>query len=126
VAAIPPAESRQVRGGGFQSAQAVAAPRPSGSAAGEGAESPVAILDKPRPAYTEEARQLKIEGEVLLDVLFGASGRAHVLRVVKGLGHGLDESAIRSAESIRFRPAMRGGVPVDATAEARITFQLAY
>jgi len=126
VARIETAEPKQVRAGGFQSAVATAAPKATGQAAEPGNESPVAILDKPRPSYTEEARQLKIEGEVLLEVLFAASGKAHVVRVIRGLGHGLDASAVRSAEAIRFRPAMRGGAPVDATAVARITFQLAY
>ena len=121
------AEPRQVRAGGFQSAVAIEAQRPVGKAAdGAGIASAITILDKPRPSYTEEARQLKIEGEVSLEVLFAASGKARVLRVLKGLGHGLDESATRSAEAIRFRPAMREGTPVDAIAMARITFQLAY
>ena len=121
------AEPRQVRAGGFQSAVAIEAQRPVGKAAdGAGIASAITILDKPRPSYTEEARQLKIEGEVSLEVLFAASGKARVLRVLKGLGHGLDESATRSAEAIRFRPAMREGPPVDAIAMARITFQLAY
>jgi TonB family protein len=121
------AEPRQVRAGGFQSAMAIEAPKAAGKAADEaGFASAITILDKPRPSYTEEARQLKIEGEVSLEVLFAANGTARVLRVVKGLGHGLDESAKRSAEAIRFRPAMRGGTPVDAIAMARITFQLAY
>jgi TonB family protein len=85
-----------------------------------------AILEKPRPAYTEEARNLKIEGEVLVEVLFSANGKAHVLRVIKGLGHGLDESATRAAEGIRFRPAVRGGAPVDSVAVAHVEFQLVY
>jgi TonB family protein len=126
VASAEPKEPGQVRAGGFQSAQAVETTKPSAQAVEQGPDSPVAILDKPRPGYTEEARQLKIEGEVLLEVCFGASGRVRVLRVIKGLGHGLDESAVRAAEAIRFRPASRKGTPVDATAEAHITFQLAY
>src|SRR2546429_2735180 len=52
------------------------------------------------PAYTEEARRLRIEGEVVLEVVFGASGKLHVVRVVRGLGHGLDENAVRAAEQI--------------------------
>jgi len=84
------------------------------------------ILEKPRPAYTEEARNLKIEGEVLVEVLFSANGKARVLRVIHGLGHGLDQSAVRAAEGIRFSPAFRGGAPVDSVAVAHIEFQLAY
>ena len=86
---------------------------------------PVEILSKPRPAYTPEARQLHIEGEVLLDVMFGASGQIRVLRVIKGLGHGLDESAQRAAQQIRFNPAKRDGQPYDSNAVVHIVFALA-
>ena len=86
----------------------------------------VEILFKPRPAYTEEARKLKIEGEVVVEVLFAASGEVKVLRVMQGLGHGLDEAAAQAAANIRFKPAERGGIPVDSTALAHIRFQLAY
>jgi len=86
---------------------------------------PVEILFKPRPAYTPEARQMHIEGEVLLDVMFGASGQIRVLRVVKGLGHGLDESAQRAAQQIRFNPAKRDGQPYDSDAVVHIVFALA-
>lgn len=87
---------------------------------------PVEILEKPRPAYTEEARRLSIEGEVLLELQFEASGRVRVLRLIRGLGHGLDENALAAARQIRFRPARRGGIPVDSSAIVHIVFQLAY
>lgn len=86
---------------------------------------PAQILSKPTPAYTDEARQLKVEGEVLLEVILEASGRVRVLRVVRGLGHGLDESAVHAAQQISFRPALRDGQPADSTAVLHIIFQLA-
>jgi TonB family protein len=86
----------------------------------------VEILFKPNPAYTEEARALKLEGEVLLEVMFGANGQLHVNRVVRGLGHGLDENAIAAANKMRFKPAMRTGQPMDSTAIVHVVFQLAY
>jgi TonB family protein len=86
---------------------------------------PVEIISKPTPTYTEEARKLHIEGEVLLEVVFEASGRLRVVRVVRGLGHGLDENAQRAAEQIRFKPAMKEGQPADSTATVHILFQLA-
>ena len=85
----------------------------------------IEILEKPRPAYTEEARRLRVEGTVQLRVVFSASGQLHVVSVVKGLGHGLDEAAVRAAEAIRFRPARREGRPVDAPALIQIQFQIA-
>jgi TonB family protein len=85
---------------------------------------PVAINAKPTPSYTEEARQLKIEGEVLLDVVFSANGDVQVVRVVRGLGHGLDESAMRAAKNIKFSPATRDGQAVDFEARIHIVFQM--
>jgi len=86
---------------------------------------PAEIISKPTPAYTEDARKAKVEGEVLLEVVLEASGHIKVLRVVRGLGHGLDESAIRAAEQINFKPALRDGQPADSTAVLHIIFQLA-
>lgn len=86
---------------------------------------PAEILSKPVPTYTEEARAKRIEGEVLLEVVFEASGKLRVLRVVRGLGHGLDDAAVRAAEQIRFKPALKDGQPSDSTAVVHIIFQLA-
>jgi len=46
--------------------------------------------------------------------------------VISGLGHGLDENAIRAAEQIRFKPAQRAGQPAASTATVHIVFQLAF
>jgi len=86
---------------------------------------PVEILFKPKPVYTAEARQLRIEGEVLLDVMFAASGDIRVVRVVRGLGHGLDEAAQNAAQRIRFQPAKKDGQPCDSAAVVHILFELA-
>lgn len=86
---------------------------------------PAEILSKPAPVYTEEARAKRIEGEVLLEVVFEATGKIHVLRIVRGLGHGLDDAAVRAAEQIRFKPALKDGQPSDSTALVHIIFQLA-
>jgi TonB family protein len=87
---------------------------------------PVEIQFKPLPEYTEEARRRHVEGEVLLEMLFTASGEARMLRVVRGLGYGLDEAAAAAARQIRFLPARRNGSPVDSRAVVHIQFQLAY
>jgi len=85
----------------------------------------VEILYKPKPAYTDEARRLNIEGEVLLEVMFSANGELHVNRVVHGLGHGLDEAAIAAANKIKFKPAKRNGSAVDSTSIVHVMFQIA-
>ena len=90
------------------------------------ATTPVEITFKPNPTYTEEARNLKLEGEVLLEISFSANGTVHVNRVVRGLGHGLDEAAVAAANKIRFNPALRFGQPTDSIAVVHVIFQLAY
>ncbi|PYU22292.1 MAG: hypothetical protein DMG30_15240 [Acidobacteria bacterium] len=87
---------------------------------------PVVILSKPIPVYTDEARKLRIEGEVLVEVIFRASGQVQTVRVVQGLGHGLDEAALHAAEQLRFKPALQEGHAVDFPAIAHIIFQLAF
>jgi TonB family protein len=89
------------------------------------ASSGVEILSKPRPVYTQEARRMGIEGEVLLDVMFASSGDIRVLRIVRGLGHGLDEAAQQAAQRIRFNPAKKDGQPTDSNAVVHIVFALA-
>jgi len=83
------------------------------------------VLSKPAVQYTSEARQLKIQGDVVLRVTFTANGQVVVDNIVRGLGHGLDEEARRVAGQIRFRPATRNGQAVDSTTTITITFQLA-
>ena len=88
---------------------------------------PVVILAKPKPVYSAEALKMNLEGEVLLDVIFPASGGlVHVNRVIKGLGHGLDEAAVHAAEQIKYKPALSNGHPVDFPAVVHIVFQTAY
>jgi TonB family protein len=112
--------------GGFSSEQVVHS-GPKIAQAGSGpATTPVEITFKPQPIYTDEARGLKLEGEVLLEVLFEANGTLHVNRVVRGLGHGLDEAAVAAANKMRFKAALRMGQPVDSTAVVHVTFQIAY
>jgi len=88
--------------------------------------SSVEITYKPNPVYTDEARNLKLEGEVLLEVNFTANGQLHVNRVVRGLGHGLDEAAVAAANKMRFKPALHNGQAIDSTAVVHVVFQLAY
>ncbi len=109
--------------GAFHDNTAVATPKV--LVANTGNETTVEVISHPRPEYTPEAKQLKIQGDVVLEVRFSADGRCHVIRVVRGLGHGLDEQAIRVAEETHFKPATRDGQPVDITTYYRIDFQLA-
>jgi len=85
----------------------------------------IEVISKPPVQYTSEARQLRIQGDVVLRVTFTAAGQVVINGVLRGLGHGLDEEARRVAQQIRFHPATKGGQAVDATTTITITFQLA-
>lgn len=121
-----PASPGTVRQTGFGDADVPAPPtvqaRPAASVAKV---VPAEIISKPAPLYTTQARARRIEGEVLLEVVFEASGKIRVLRILRGLGYGLDDAAVRAAEQIRFRPALQDGQPSDSTAVLHIIFQLA-
>jgi TonB family protein len=112
-----------IRNSGFdESPVAVGTPGPKRATAP--VETPVEITFKPKPAYTPEAREKKLEGEVQLEVLFSADGKVQVLRLLLGLGSGLDESARSAAAQIRFRPGTRDGNPVDRVGNVHILFKL--
>ena len=119
------ASRAEVRQGSFGDTDVVTAQPKAKSAEPVVKTLPAEITFKPRPVYTEEGRHLKIEGEVLLEVVFSATGQIRIVRVVRGLGHGLDESAVRAAEQIQFKPALRDGHPTDSEAVLHIVFQLA-
>jgi TonB family protein len=125
--AIPPPSGKHgtAQTGGFGDPVVADAPMKK-TASAEGATTPVDILDKPRPEYTAEGRSLKLEGDVVIDLVFLADGTIQVNRVLSGIGHGLDESATHAAKQIKFKPAKRDGQPVDFPARVRIEFRLAY
>jgi TonB family protein len=127
IANPPQAGGRQgvVQKSGFAD-QTVVSDAPKKKVASDSLTSQVDILSKPRPEYTAEGRALKLEGDVVIDVVFLANGSMQVSNVVSGLGHGLDEAAVQAAQQIKFKPAKRDGEAVDFPARVRIEFRLAY
>ena len=102
------------------------APVPAAAAVVSGpAKTPPKLLYKPKPDYTDEARQLKIEGTVYVKIHVTAAGAVQVVGVSSGLGHGLDQSAIRAVQGMRFQPATQNGQPTDWDGVVNINFQLA-
>ena len=118
-----PNVSGEVQTAGFDQRASAPAP-PSVAALTKPADRPVEIVFKPTPEYTAEARSARIEGTVSLELEFTAAGDVRVLRVVRGLGHGLDEAAQQAALRIRFKPAASDGRPADSRATVHITFRL--
>jgi TonB family protein len=77
-----------------------------------------------KPLYSEEARQRHIEGEVVLEIVVRADGRVGNVRLVQGLGAGLDRLAAEAVRQWRFDPARRLGAPVDVLVEVAVEFRL--
>lgn len=115
----------EVKTAGFGNAVAANNPQRAEAAPPPPAVTPVEVLFKPVPVYTEAARKLRIEGDVILQVDFLATGAVRVIRVVRGLGHGLDEAAVKAAEQIRFKAAQASGKAVDSRTTVSIVFRLA-
>lgn len=84
----------------------------------------IKILSKPRPGYTDTARQKNIQGTVILRVTFLGSGAIGSISAVKGLSDGLTEQAIAAARRISFEPAKVNGVPQSVTKQIEYTFSI--
>jgi TonB family protein len=110
--------------GGAQGLRGTVASDGSGWSAAALSVAPPTIRYKPNPAYSAEGLERKIQGDVVLEVIFLASGQIKVTRVVSGLDFGMDDEAIHAAQRIRFTPAMLDGKPVDFPARIRIEFRL--
>ena len=79
---------------------------------------------KPEPPYSEEARKAKYQGTVVLWIVVDAQGNVNDARVVKPLGLGLDEKAVETVRTWKFKPAMRGGTPVAVRVMVEVSFRL--
>ncbi|MBK9215836.1 MAG: TonB family protein [Chloracidobacterium sp.] len=84
----------------------------------------IKILSKPRPGYTDSARQANIQGTVILRVTFLGSGGIGSISTVKGLPNGLTEQAIAAARRISFDPAKRDGIGQTVTKQIEYTFSI--
>lgn len=81
-------------------------------------------LDTPDPEYTEEARRAKIQGTCILWLIIDAEGHPRDIRVVHGLGYGLDAKALESVKQWRFEPARKDGQLVNVQVSVEVGFRL--
>lgn len=104
--------------------QQVSLPKPAAASAAGVAQNTPKVLYKPKPAYTPEATALHINGVVQVRIRVSSTGSVTVLAITRPLGHGLDQSAERAAEAMRFSPAVdASGHPVDWEGNVTVTFQ---
>jgi protein TonB len=108
-AGVGPGEGGGIGGGIFRVGGGVSAPR---------------AIYAPDPEYSEEARQAKYQGTVVLWVVIDAEGHPRELRVVRSLGLGLDEKAIAAVRNWRFDPALKDGSPVAVQVNIEVSFRL--
>ena len=90
---------------------------------GGGISAPQAI-SAPDPDYTEEARRAKKQGTCVLWMIVDAAGRPRDIKVVHGLGLGLDAKAVEAVRQWRFQPALKDGRPVDVEISVEVEFHL--
>ncbi|HEY0725075.1 MAG TPA: energy transducer TonB, partial [Pyrinomonadaceae bacterium] len=82
------------------------------------------LMKGPRPPYTSDARDNRIEGTVILKAVMSKNGHVENIRVIVGLPYGLTEQAIKAARQIKFVPAMRYGKPVSMWMQLEYNFSL--
>jgi len=85
---------------------------------------PPQVVSSTYPAYTDEARNRRIEGVVTIEAAFDPAGNPTVVRIVKGLGYGLDENAAAILKDWRFLPATRNGDRIAVIAQVDVQFNL--
>jgi TonB family protein len=85
---------------------------------------PPTVMSRVEPKYTDEAKEARAQGTVVLQVVIRKDGSVDVLRVVRSIGYGLDQSSIDAFKQWVFRPGMKNGNPVDVALNVEINFNL--
>jgi len=103
-------------------------PAPTGKVSRQGQRDPVVVPAKViyrfKPTYTPEAEAEEIEGKVILRITINTKGKVTAVKLIRGLGYGLDQAAIKAAKQWKFKPETVDGVPVQVQKRQTITFTL--
>jgi len=86
--------------------------------------SPPKVIFSPDPEYSEEARQAKYQGTVVLGMVVDSDGHPYRIRILRSVGYGLDEKAIEAVKRWRFNPAMKDNIPVAVFVSVEVDFRL--
>jgi protein TonB len=89
-----------------------------------GGVSPPQVLFAPEPEFSEEARKAKVAGNVLVYLQVDTTGHPTHVRVLRGIGLGLDEKAMEAVRQYKFKPAMENGKPVVVEMNVEVNFQI--
>ena len=82
------------------------------------------LLRKVEPNYTDQAKDAKTEGQVVLAVEVGPAGRAHNIQVIRSLNEGLDNNAIKAIRQWEFKPGTKDGEAVTVRANVEVNYRL--
>ena len=86
---------------------------------------PPQVLQQPKPSYTEKAKEARIEGTMLVSAVIRKNGSVDQIKVIRGLGYGLDESAVNTiSKEWKFKPGMVNDGPVDVSIVIEVSFRL--
>ena len=77
-----------------------------------------------KPVYTVAARRASVEGRIILLVRISAKGVVKSVKLIKGLGYGLDEAALKAVKRWSYSPATIDGKPVASTRRETVVFML--
>jgi protein TonB len=90
---------------------------------GGAVKAPVVLLAPP-PEYSEQARKKQVSGSVLVGLIVDTDGNPRNVRVIRGIGNGLDEKAIKAVRAYKFKPAVKNGEPVAVALNIEVNFQI--
>ena len=82
------------------------------------------VIFQVEPEFSEEARKAKVAGNVLVNLWVDTNGNPSHVRVIRGVGMGLDEKAVEAVRQYKFRPAMENGKPVLVELNIEVNFQI--
>jgi protein TonB len=82
------------------------------------------VLFAPEPEFSEAARKAKVAGNVLVSLQVDTNGKPTHVRVLRGIGLGLDEKAVEAVSQYKFKPAMEDGKPVAVEMQVEVNFQI--
>lgn len=82
------------------------------------------LIEKFEPRYSVEAKAAKYQGTIALSLVVGEAGSPRDIRVLRGLGMGLDERAVAAVSAWRFKPGMKDGLAVPVFATVEVNFRL--
>ena len=89
-----------------------------------GSVTPPRAVYSPEPEYTEQAGQANLQGTCTLGLIVEEDGSPSHIRVLKGIGMGLDENAMAAVRKWKFEPATKDGHPVRVEIAIQVDFHL--